>query len=79
MKDIKKEVANTIKADVFEMVMKSLQGIEKRQSFDLDSKEQEYQELIGQGKTYEETMEILTELYGKKKDGEADDENNIYE
>ena len=32
MKDIKKEVANTIKADVFEMVMKSLQGIEKRQS-----------------------------------------------
>ena len=35
MKDIKKEVANTIKADVFEMVMKSLQGIEKRQSFDL--------------------------------------------
>ena len=53
MKDIKKEVANTIKADVFEMVMKSLQGIEKRQSFDLDSKEQEYQELIGQGKTYE--------------------------
>jgi len=74
MKDIKKEVANTIKADVFEMVMKSLQGIEKRQSFDLDSKEQEYQELIGQGKTYEETMEILTELYGKKKDGEDDDE-----
>ena len=73
MKDIKKEVANTIKADVFEMVMKSLQGIEKRQSFDLDSKEQEYQELIGQGKTYEETMEILTELYGKKKDGEDDE------
>ena len=36
MKDIKKEVANTIKADVFEMVMKSLRGIEKRQSFDLD-------------------------------------------
>ena len=35
---------------------------------------QEYQELIGQGKTYEETMEILTELYGKKKDGEDDDE-----
>jgi len=78
MKDIKKEVANTIKADVFEMVMKSLQGIEKRQSFDLDSKEQEYQELIGQGKTYEQAMEILTELYGSK-DGEADDENNIYE
>ena len=35
---------------------------------------QEYQELIGQGKTYEETMEILTELYGKKKDGEDEDE-----
>ena len=73
MKDIKKEVANTIKADVFEMVMKSLQGIEKRQSFDLDSKEQEYQELIRQGKTYEQAMEILTELYGKKKDGEDDE------
>jgi len=33
----------------------------------------EYQELIRQGKTYEEAMEILTELYGKK-DGEDDDE-----
>ena len=39
---------------------------------------QEYQELIRQGKTYEETIEILTEKYGKK-DGEDDDENNIYE
>jgi len=36
---------------------------------------QEYQELISKGKTYEEAMEILTELYGKK-DGEDDDENN---
>ena len=34
---------------------------------------QEYQELIRQGKTYEEAMEILTELYGKKKDGEDDE------
>jgi len=34
---------------------------------------QEYQELIRQGKTYEQAMEILTELYGKK-DGEDDDE-----
>jgi len=33
----------------------------------------EYQELIGQGKTYEEAMEILSELYGKK-DGEDDDD-----
>ena len=36
---------------------------------------QEYQELISKGKTYEEAMEILTELYGKK-DGEDDEENN---
>ena len=35
---------------------------------------QEYQELISKGKTYEEAMEILTELYGKKKDGEDEDE-----
>ena len=34
---------------------------------------QEYQELISKGKTYEEAMEILTELYGKK-DGEDDDD-----
>ena len=34
---------------------------------------QEYQELISKGKTYEEAMDILSELYGKK-DGEDDDD-----
>ena len=34
---------------------------------------QEYQELIRQGKTYEQAMEILTELYGSK-DGEGCDD-----
>jgi len=33
----------------------------------------EYQELIDRGKTFEDAIEILTELYGKK-DGEADDD-----
>ena len=38
----------------------------------------EYWKLRKKGKTWEEAFEILTEKYGKK-DGEDDDENNIYE
>ena len=33
---------------------------------------QEYQDLISKGKTYEEAMEILSEIYGSK-DGEDDE------